>query len=76
MDLEYKEIDKKAEEEVENIENNCETWYGENPTEDEITAPDKITSIYGIHGKHWQEYNKLLDPNNKDGILPTTIKCL
>ncbi len=76
MDLKYKEIDKKAEKEVENIENNCETWYWENPTEDEITAPDKITSIYWVHGKHWQEYNKMLDPNNKEWILATTISCL
>ncbi len=76
MDKKYKDIDKKAQEEVENIENNCEKWYGENQSEDELTVPDKITSIYWNNGKYWEKYNELLDPDKKDGILATTIGCL
>lgn len=76
MDEKYKEIDKKAQKEVENIENNCETWYWENQTEDELTVPDKITAMYGDHGKYWQDYNKPLNPDDRDGILATTIRCL
>lgn len=76
LDMKFKEQDKQAEQEVKNIENNCDKRYGENATEDEIKVPDEITSIYSPHGKYWEKYNKLLDPNNKDGILVTTTKCL
>lgn len=76
LDLKAKQIDKDMEQELKNIENNCGTWYGEKPTEDELTASNKITSIFWYHGKYRQKYNQILSPSNSENVLQTAINCI